>query len=408
MSEGEINYKALIDRSIKDFRPVTKLWPVSARLGFWIFLQFGLLALCATVEGSQGVDTFVHNPGALLTTVAFSLMGVAAALLALRSAIPGREPEQSEILILIAVFCAAFAVMGSRPVAAPSEILGANLHWALEVFGLSMLPWMALFLAVERGVPLQPFDAGGLIGAASLSFGIAAECIISQSNGFTVPFAWQLTTGILFVTASALGGGLCLDAIRRRKWREGLIETQTKARSSFVRQSLMPLAVSASLVGLFLVLSNVRNTAEPIPDFDLAIEQYEQAMTDFSPNVPSRDLATMLTAYVENGMPSYMWDFSQQGFKLVGGRFEHLPDGAAVTYTWFRGTSDGVMCMFRQTDGFKAPSAAHQERQHMLFYQYRRFSVCLINVGGYGSFLSVIVARMPMNRFMPLVLAATR
>jgi len=298
--------------------------------------------------------------------------------------------------------------MGSRPVGAPSEILGANLHWALEVFGLSMLPWMALFLAVERGVPLQPFDAGGLIGAASLSFGIAAECIISQSNGFTVPFAWQLTTGILFVTASALGGGLCLDAIRRRKWREGLIETQTKARSSFVRQSLMPLAVSASLVGLFLVLSNVRNTAEPIPDFDLAIEQYEQAMTDFSPNVPSRDLATMLTAYVENGMPSYMWDFSQQGFKLVGGRFEHLPDGAAVTYTWFRGTSDGVMCMFRQTDGFKAPSAAHQERQHMLFYQYRRFSVCLINVGGYGSFLSVIVARMPMNRFMPLVLAATR
>jgi hypothetical protein len=28
-------------------------------------------------------------------------------------------------------------------------------------------------------------------------------------------------------------------------------------------------------------------------------------------------------------------------------------------------------------------------------------------VGGYGSFLSVIVAQMPMDRFMPLVLAAT-
>ena len=115
----------------------------------------------------------------------------------------------------------------------------------------------------------------------------------------------------------------------------------------------------------------------------------------------------MLTAYVENGMPTYMWDFSRQGFKFVGGRFEHLPDGAAVTYTWFHGAQSGVMCMFRQTDGFKAPPGTHQKRQHLLFYRYRGFSVCLINIGGYGSFLSVIVAQMPMDRFMPLVLAAT-
>jgi hypothetical protein len=406
--EREIDFELLIERSIRQFQPVRTLWPVGLRLALWIFLESSLLALCASVNGSQGIETLVHNPRALITIGAFTLVSVAAGLLALRSAIPGREPQRAEILIVLVGCCAAFAVMGVRPLAAPSEILGADLHWALQVLGLSMLPWVALFMAVERGVPVQPFDSGGLIGVASFSFGIAADCLISQSNGFTAPFAWRLTFGLLFVTVSALAGGRCLDAIQRWQWRGEPIEIPTKARDTFGRQALVPLLVSASLAGLFLALSSARNTTALIPDFDLAIASYERAVEDFTPNVPSRDVETMLTAYVENGMPSYMWDFTRQGFKFAGGRFEHLPDGAAVTYTWFRGTKGGVMCMFRQTDGFKAPSAAHQEHQRMFFYRYRGFSVCLINVGGYGSFASVIVAPIPMNRFVPLVLAATR
>jgi len=408
MSEGEIDYGALIDRSLGDFRPAAKLWPVGARLALWIFLESSVLALCASVKGSPAVEALVHNPRALLTIAAFALVSVGAAFLALRSAIPGREPARAEIFMLIVGFCAAFAVMSVRPFTAPSELQGANSQWALQTLGLSMLPWVALLLAVQRGVPLQPFDAGGLVGIASLSFGIAAECLISHANGFTAPFAWQLTFAILFVTVSALAGGRCLDVIQRRQWRAEPIENRTKAGGVLGRQALFSLLASASFASLFLVLSNARNTAAPIPDFDLAIASYERAVADFRPNVPSRDVATMLTAYVEHGMPSYMWDFSRQGFKFIGGRFEHLPDGAAVTYTWFRGTRNGVMCLLRQTDGFKAPSAVHEERQHMFFYQYRGFSVCLINVGGYGSFLSVIVAPMRMNRFIPLVLAATR
>ena len=86
-----------------------------------------------------------------------------------------------------------------------------------------------------------------------------------------------------------------------------------------------------------------------MPDFDLAIANYQQSLTDFHSNVPSISVETVLTAYIENGMPSYMWDFGPQGLQTrQGGRFEHLPDGSPVTYTWFRGTKAGVMCMFRQ------------------------------------------------------------
>jgi len=103
-----------------------------------------------------------------------------------------------------------------------------------------------------------------------------------------------------------------------------------------------------------------------------------------------------------------MWDFGPEGFRLVGGRVERLPDGVPVTYTWFAGAKGGVMCMFRQTDGFAPPSAVHAEHNHLLFYRYRGFSICLTNVGGYGTFISVIAAPLPMPEFMHLVLTTVR
>jgi hypothetical protein len=159
-------------------------------------------------------------------------------------------------------------------------------------------------------------------------------------------------------------------------------------------------------LALVFALKGAREIFAQIPDFDLAINNYERSLAGFRPNVPSGSIETVLTAYVENGMPSYMWDFGREGFKLVGGRLERLSDGTPVTYTWFRGAKSGVMCMFRQTDGFNPPPVVHEEHHHLLFYEYRGFSVCLINVGGYGNFISVIVAAMPMEQFVPLVLAS--
>ena len=117
-------------------------------------------------------------------------------------------------------------------------------------------------------------------------------------------------------------------------------------------------------------------------------------------------MQAVLTSYVEHGMPAYMWDFGPDGFRLVGGRLEYLPGGVPVTYTWFAGTKGAVMCMLRQIDGFKPPSIRHEEHDRLLFYSYRGFSICLINVGGYGDFISVIASSMPMPEFMHVVLAA--
>ena len=40
MSPGhDIDYGVLINRTIKDFKPVKRLWTVRARLAFWILLE---------------------------------------------------------------------------------------------------------------------------------------------------------------------------------------------------------------------------------------------------------------------------------------------------------------------------------------------------------------------------------
>ena len=48
----------------------------------------------------------------------------------------------------------------------------------------------------------------------------------------------------------------------------------------------------------------------------------------------------------------------------------------------------------------------HYERHHLLFYRYRGYSVCLINVGDYGDSPSVIVSRIPMKPSMQIALSA--
>jgi hypothetical protein len=406
MSEGhEIDFQVLLDRSIRDFRPTKPLWPVGSRLALWILLGTAILAICAGLEIHTNLLDLNQNPGRFVPLTALILVSIGAAFLALRSAIPGREVSRAELLAIFAplgVLVATSFEHSLGPV--PRELIVTGLPVARRVIGLAALPWVALFWAVWRGVPLHPAKTGGLVGVAGFCFALAAYGFVSNSSGLTSPVIWLMLLGM--TALSAVAGVLWLDPVRRWQGEQSSIVAPIGNRPFLRAGAVFPAAVGVSVMALILVLKGVGGNLARIPDFDLAIESYERSLSGFHPNVPSSSIDTVLTAYVEHGMPAYMWDFGGEGFKLAGGRFERLPDGTPVTFTWFRGRQDGIMCIFRQTSSFNPPSAHHEEHHHLLFYRYRGFSLCLINVGGYGRFISVIASRLPMKQFVPLVLAS--
>jgi hypothetical protein len=400
----EIDYQALVNRSIKDFQPVKRLWPAGVRLFGWIVLEGAILALASWLQGYDNVRALLHDPGRLGTAGLFASASTIIAFLALKSAVPGRELTWLQLLVLtaiVAIACALGPTNGGTP-HQTSETFATSM---LRLCGLATMPWLCLFWAVRRGVTTRPEVTGGAIGLAAFCFGVASE-IVTRPLRLISPPTVLIISGVALPMISALAGRFWLDWIARWEQRE-VSEQSTEKPATFTTAMSFPLALAASLVALLFLLRSPAQFISPIPDFDLAISSYERALVDFRPNVPSTSMETMLTAYVEHGMPAYMWDFAAEGFPLVGGRWDPLPDGTPVTYTWFKNAHGGIICLFKQTDGFNPPQIAHDERHHLLFYRYRDFSFCLIDVGGYGSFVSVIAAPMPLDRFERLVLAAT-
>lgn len=396
---NEIDYRVLIERSIKDFRPVKRLWPVSSRLLFWIVLDVAILALTLSNGWRDaGSIAYLHNYG--FEAAGFFLVSIAAAWLALRSSIPGRETGTTELMLLIIGIIAATVIVEVEPLSrVPLSLAGLSSTLARQL-SFAALPWLALFWAARRAVPLRAGLTAGMIGIAASCSAIAADLFA----GPIYPIIWELGFGAIFTALSVVAGERWLNP--ERLWRKDSSQlSEDAAETSWLEARIIFPTAAALIAGLLLVVLRLGiGGNEPVHDFDLAIENYQQSLANFRPNVPSNSVGTVLTAYIERGMPSYMWDFGPQGFKLVGGRFERLPDGTPVTYTWFRGTSAGVMCMFKQVSGFQPPAADHLERDHMLFYRYRGYSVCLLNVGGYGDFVSVIVSPIPMKPFVHMVL----
>jgi hypothetical protein len=397
---SEIDYRVLIDRLIQDFRPVKRLWPVRIRLLLWILLEAAIVAVATLLNGQSDATTVVyfHNYG--IDAAGFFLVSIAAAWMALRNSIPGRETSATELILLAVGIIAATLIVQFEPLTQTllssddfCSALGRQLTFAA-------LPCITLVWAARRAMPLRPRLTGGMIGIATSCFAVAAELF----SGPAYPITWELLIGTILTGLLVIAGAAWLDS--ERLWRkDGALSADRLAESAWLGARVaFPVAAALAAGLLLLVLKAGTGADRPVPDFDLAIANYQQSLTNFRPNVPSGSLETVLTSYVEHGMPSYMWDFGPQGFKLVGGRFEHLADGTPVTYTWFRGPKAGVMCMFRQTSGFQAPDATHAERGHLLFCRFRGYSVCLINVGGYDDFVSVIASPISMKPFMRMVL----
>jgi hypothetical protein len=420
----DIRYDVLIDRLIGDFQPVRRLWPVGGRLCAWVLLE---LVILVTVLGFQGLSDFIIGDFRYAVELAiFFVAGVGAAGLALTSAIPGREISRRQLVTISLLTLAGVGLALTGPAhasVASDQFVSAGSSCLLCVLSLVGIPWATLFWAVRRGVPLRPILTGTLTGAAAFCCAFAGSRLFCGIDDLPFLVTWQLLPAVIGTALSAIAGNIWLNPITvwgldsygrvgdrgpesLRTDQPALSPRKNEIKIGFQRP-LFALALATSVVPFAIFLHAYSGSTGQIPEFDRAIAGYERSLTNFSPNVPSDSVETLLTAYIDDGMPAYMWDFGPSGYKLVGGRLERMPDGALITYTLFQGQRRGIMCIFRETDVFIAPPNAYKELRHLLFYRYKGYSICLINVGGYGMFTGVIISPLSIEKFIHVVLAAS-
>jgi hypothetical protein len=96
----EDRHRALVERLAANLRPVRRLWPVSIRFGLWLILEVGVLAWV----GTHTLNDFMRKleaPQYMLEVALFGAAAIVAAIIALRSAIPGRQVRAGEIAFIL-------------------------------------------------------------------------------------------------------------------------------------------------------------------------------------------------------------------------------------------------------------------------------------------------------------------
>jgi hypothetical protein len=83
--------------------------------------------------------------------------------------------------------------------------------------GFALVPWLALFVAVRRGAPLNGPVAGAYAGAAAVLFAAAAVRIACPIDAQLHLLAWHTPPIAMGAAFSGVAGARWLDRWRRRE-----------------------------------------------------------------------------------------------------------------------------------------------------------------------------------------------
>ena len=211
-----IHYDALVERLFPNFQPAKQVWPVHTRLAIWLMLELGIL-LAGLATHRSDLSQKLQSTQYLLELGVFIAMGTVAAVLALKTAIPGREAERKELALLTIMALAAITLISCEPSsdsASLSQFIHVGIKCALFTGMFAALPWIGLFWAVRRGAPLALQTAGALIGVAAFAFAFAIgrlRCPIEDSLHFLI---WHMLPGFLGMLLSILAG---MGWLRRKR-----------------------------------------------------------------------------------------------------------------------------------------------------------------------------------------------
>mgnify|MGYP001178123424 FL=1 len=212
------HHVAVVDHLVQHSHPVRRIWSVGIRLT--VFLLFGGAtgALVAWMWPRPDLIAKLHEPSFTIGLLALALATGCAALLALRSAVPGRGPSHLEsALALLLVGAAAFSIGIRFPLgtdATAGRLLDAGWPCALRTLAFAVPPWSVLLIAIRRGAPVHVTSAGAYAGAAALLLATTALRAACRDDD---PSHWLIWHFAVVITGTALATALATTWLRR--WR---------------------------------------------------------------------------------------------------------------------------------------------------------------------------------------------
>ena len=202
-------HERLVARLIADAEPVRPLWSPRARLVLWLAQQAAPFAFAIRFGLRQDLGAHLREPLFLLDLAALVVAGAVAAGAALRAAVPGMASGRlATFAMLLALATAALVSLepSSAFRSASSDFVASGVRCVICILAFSTLPWIALFVAVRRGAPLDTAMAGAGAGAAALLFGAAAVRIACPIDEQVHLLTWHTLPIVMGAALSAVAG----------------------------------------------------------------------------------------------------------------------------------------------------------------------------------------------------------
>jgi len=213
-------YDRLIDPLIADFRPVRPLWPVKIRLGLWLVLELAIVIWAVAAGTRTNLAWKLQNWEFLAGVIGLVAAGIMAAASAFRSAIPGEEEMRpGKLMLLLALAGAGFALMLHEPAHTTVSIhqfVVTGMRCTICVALFAALPWVALFWASRRAMPLMGATEGGLIGTAAFAFAFAASRMGCPIDEFAHVLVWHALPAAIGAALSIGAGAIWLQGLKQR------------------------------------------------------------------------------------------------------------------------------------------------------------------------------------------------
>ena len=168
--------RALVERLAADLEPVRRLRSPMVQLGFWLVLEAAVIWARVNLGSRGDVPSKIHSLLYLFELMAFALIGAFSALLAFRSAVPGREPGRRQLTFVAVASAIAILSVGLEPIRTSITLLQFIKEGGLCAFWTTLmaaLPWFVVFRAVHKGMPMARGVSGALTAAAAFLFAFA-------------------------------------------------------------------------------------------------------------------------------------------------------------------------------------------------------------------------------------------